>query len=110
MTILQISLAVVSVVVLFLGLLVVYMQTCFIRNLREQYLELKRELRRVFGWDEYSWESEFDSYKRKTNIDHEKVNELYGLDLIKKALEAKRLEILEAKKAETEREIERLTK
>lgn len=110
MTILQISLAVVSVVVLILGILVIYLQACCIGSLREQYLDLKRELRRAFGWDENNWESEFNRYKRNANEAHEKVKELYSLELIKKALEAKRLEILEAKKAETEREIERLTK
>lgn len=108
MTIHQILFIITSIIIALLALLVMFLQFLFIKNLTNRHAELMRELRRVFGWDEYNWSDTFRDYSRTARTAKDKVEELYQLPLIKKALEAKQLEVLEKKKRETEKEIEKL--
>lgn len=106
----QIYFIVASIIIGLLALLVMFLQACFIRNLRKEYDDLMGELRGVFGWESYDWKTKFRKYSQTAIEARDKVDELYQLPIIQKALEAKRLEELENKKLAAEKEIEKLEK
>lgn len=44
---------------------IMYSQAMVNRDLERKYYDLKQELLRVFGWDEYDWANNFRDYARK---------------------------------------------
>ena len=87
---------------------IMYSQAMVNRDLERKYYNLKQELLRVFGWDEYDWAKNFRDYARKVEELIKFKKEIEQLEIIKKALEVKNLKELQKKKEQVEREIERL--
>ena len=87
---------------------IMYSQALVNRDLERKYNDLKQEIIRVFGWDEYDWANNFRDYARKVDglIKFEK--EIEQLEIIKKALEVKSLEELQKKKEQIESVIKTL--
>lgn len=70
--------------------------------------EQKRELRRVFGWEEYDWAENFGDYARKVDKLIGFKEEIERLEVIKKAIEVQKLSDLNRKKEQVEQEIKKL--
>ena len=87
---------------------IMYSQAMVNRDLERKYYNLKQELLRVFGWDEYDWAKNFRDYAREVQKLIKFKKEIEQLEIIKKALEVKNLKELQKKKEQVEREIERL--
>ena len=87
---------------------IMYSQAMVNRDLERKYYNLKQELLRVFGWDEYDWAKNFRDYAREVQELIKFKKEIEQLEIIKKALEVKNLKELQKKKEQVEREIERL--
>ena len=87
---------------------IMYSQAMVNRDLERKYYDLKQEILRVFGWDEYDWANNFRDYARKVEELIKFKKEIEQLEIIKKALEVKNLKELQKKKEQVEREIERL--
>ena len=87
---------------------IMYSQAMVNRDLERKYYNLKQELLRVFGWDEYDWAKNFRDYAREVQELIKFKKEIEQLEIIKKALEVKNLKELKKKKEQVEREIERL--
>ena len=79
-------------------------------DLRNKYNNLTRELNNSFGWEEWNWANNFREYARKVDsLENFRMN-IERLEIIKKALDAQKLEELQKRKELVEREIEKLEK
>lgn len=89
---------------------IMYSQAMVNRDLKRKYNDLKLEIIRVFGWDEYDWANNFRDYARKVDGLIKFKKEIEQLEIIKKALEVKSLEELQKKKEQIENVIKTLEK
>ena len=89
---------------------IMYSQAMVNRDLERKYNDLKQEIIRVFGWDEYDWANNFRDYARKVDGLIKFKKEIEQLEIIKKALEVKSLEELQKKKEQIENVIKTLEK
>nr|DAK32809.1 MAG TPA: cell division protein [Caudoviricetes sp.] len=87
---------------------IMYSQAMVNRDLERKYYDLKQEISRVFGWEEYDWANNFRDYARKVEGLLKFKKEIEQLEIIKKALELKSLEELQEKKEHIERVIKTL--
>ena len=79
-------------------------------DLRNKYNDLTRELNSCFGWQEWDWAHNFREYARKVDYLDKFRMDIERLEIIKKALDAQKLEELQKRKELVEREIEKLEK
>ncbi len=89
---------------------IMYSQAMVNRDLKRKYNDLKQEIIRVFGWDEFDWANNFRDYARKVDGLIKFKKEIEQLEIIKKALEVKSLEELQKKKEQIENVIKTLEK
>lgn len=89
---------------------IMHSQAMVNRDLERKYNDLKNELLNVFGWDEYEWARNFRDYARKVEELIKFKKEIERLEIIKKALDAQKLEELQKRKELVEREIQKLEK
>lgn len=89
---------------------IMYSQAMVNRDLERKYNDLKQEIIRVFGWDEYDWANNFRDYACKVDGLIKFKKEIEQLEIIKKALEVKSLEELQKKKEQIENVIKTLEK
>lgn len=89
---------------------IMYSQAMVNRDLERKYYDLKQEILRVFGWEEYDWANNFRDYARKVEELIKFKKEIEQLEIINKALELKSLEELQEKKEHIERVIKTLEK
>lgn len=89
---------------------IMYSQAMVNRDLERKYYDLKQEILRVFGWDNYDWANNFRDYARKVEELIKFKDNLERLEIIKKALDVQKLEELQKRKELVEREIEKLEK
>lgn len=89
---------------------IMYSQAMVNRDLERKYNDLKQEIIRVFGWDEFDWANNFRDYARKVDGLIKFKKEIEQLEIIKKALEVKSLEELQKKKEQIENVIKTLEK
>ena len=89
---------------------IMHSQAMVNRDLARKYYDLKQEISRVFGWDEYDWANNFRDYARKVEELIKFKKEIEQLEIIKKALEVKSLEELQKKKEQIESVIKTLEK
>jgi ethanolamine utilization cobalamin adenosyltransferase len=89
---------------------IMYSQAMVNRDLERKYYDLKQELLRAFGWDEYDWAKNFRDYAREVQKLIKFKKEIEQLEIIKKALEVKNLEELQKKKEQIESVIKTLEK
>ena len=87
---------------------IMYSQAMVNRDLERKYYDLKQEISRVFGWEEYDWADNFRDYARKVEGLLKFKKEIEQLEIIKKALEVKSLEELQKKKEHIENVIKTL--
>ena len=87
---------------------IMYSQAMVNRDLERKYYDLKQEILRVFGWDEYDWANNFRDYAREVEKLIKFKKEIEQLEIIKKALEVKSLEELQKKKEHIENVIKTL--
>lgn len=87
---------------------IMYSQAMVNRDLERKYYDLKQEISRVFGWEEYDWANNFRDYARKVEGLIKFKKEIEQLEIIKKALEVKSLEELQKKKEQIESVIKTL--
>lgn len=87
---------------------IMYSQAMVNRDLERKYYDLKQEISRVFGWEEYDWADNFRDYARKVEGLIKFKKEIEQLEIIKKALEIKSLEELQKKKEHIEAVIKTL--
>ncbi|HEP1818447.1 TPA: hypothetical protein VB845_000226 [Streptococcus suis] len=96
------------VVVLNIALILVY--ALAIKEIDSKQRRYKAEMRRIFGWDEYDWSTNFDRVKRRSERLLKEVDELNKLPLIIQAKKEQTLRRLTQEQDQTQREIERLSK
>nr|DAN63614.1 MAG TPA: hypothetical protein [Caudoviricetes sp.] len=89
---------------------IMYSQAMVNRDLERKYYDLKQEIVRVFGWEEYDWANNFRDYARNVDGLIKFKKEIEQLEIIKKALEVKSLEELREKKEHIESVIKTLEK
>lgn len=89
---------------------IMYSQAMVNRDLERKYYDLKQEIIRVFGWEEYDWANNFRDYAREVDGLIKFKKEIEDLEIIKKALEVKSLEELQKKKEHIENVIKTLEK
>lgn len=89
---------------------IMYSQATVNRDLERKYYDLKQEIIRVFGWEEYDWANNFRDYAREVEKLIKFKKEIEQLEIIKKALEIKSLEELQKKKEHIESVIKTLEK
>lgn len=89
---------------------IMYSQAMVNRDLERKYYDLKQEIVRVFGWEEWDWANNFRGYARKVDELIKFKKEIEQLEIIKKALELKSLEELQEKKEHIENVIKTLEK
>ena len=89
---------------------IMYSQAMVNRDLERKYYDLKQEISRVFGWEEYDWANNFRDYAREVEKLLKFKKEIEQLEIIKKALELKSLEELQKKKEHIENVIKTLEK
>ena len=89
---------------------IMYSQAMVNRDLERKYHDLKQEIIRVFGWEEWEWANNFRDYARKVDGLIKFKKEIEQLEIIKKALEVKSLEELQKKKEQIENVIKTLEK
>ena len=87
---------------------IMYSQAMVNRDLERKYKDLRQEIIRVFGWDEYDWANNFRDYAREVDKLIKFKKEIEQLEIIKKALEVKSLEELQKKKEHIENVIKTL--
>ena len=103
---------------MFIACLLISSMTFYILNLqrmvnndiRRKYNDLQQELSREFGWDNYDWGKNFSDYARKVDSLDKFRMDIERLEIIKKALDAQKLEELQKRRELVEREIEKLEK
>lgn len=79
-------------------------------DLRCKYNDLIQQLNNCFGWPEWEWAHNFREYARKVDNLNKFQMDIERLEIIKKALDAQKLEELQKRKELVEREIEKLEK
>lgn len=79
-------------------------------DLRSKYNDLIQQLNHCFGWQEWEWAHNFREYARKVDTLNKFQMDIERLEIIKKALDAQKLEELQKRKELVEREIEKLEK
>lgn len=79
-------------------------------DLRSKYKDLERELNNSFGWEEWNWANNFREYAQKVDSLDKFRMDIERLEIIKRALDAQKLEELQKRKELVEREIEKLEK
>lgn len=79
-------------------------------DLRSKYNDLILQLNNCFGWQEWEWAHNFREYARKVDALNKFQMDIERLEIIKKALDAQKLEELQKRKELVEREIEKLEK
>ena len=89
---------------------IMYSQAMVNRDLERKYYNLKQEIIRVFGWEEFDWANNFRDYAREVEKLIKFKKEIEQLEIIKKALEVKSLEELQKKKEHIENVIKTLEK
>lgn len=89
---------------------IMYSQAMVNRDLERKYYDLKQEIVRVFGWEEYDWANNFRDYARKVEELIKFKEEIEQLEIIKKALDVQKIEELQERKKLVEREIQKLEK
>lgn len=89
---------------------IMYSQAMVNRDLERKYYDLKQEIVRVFGWEEWDWANNFRDYARKVDELIKFKKEIERLEIIKKALDVQKLEELQKRKDLVEREIQKLEK
>lgn len=94
--------------VLVMASFVLYMQYKVNIDLRNKYNELRQELNNCFGWDNWEWAHNFREYARKVDSLDKFQLDIERLEIIKKALDAQKLEELQKRKDLVEREIKKL--
>lgn len=98
----------ISSLVIGMSIYILIAQALLNNELTRKFNEQKRELRRAFGWEEYNQAENFGEYARKVDKLIEFKEEIERLEIIKKALDAQKLEDLQKKKELVEREIEKI--
>ncbi len=101
---------------MFIACLLISAMTFYILNLqrmvnndlRRKYNDLQQELSREFGWENYDWGNNFREYARKVDSLDKFRMDIEQLEIIKRALDAQKLEELQKRKELVEREIEKL--
>ncbi|MGX9843771.1 hypothetical protein ACR3IL_00560 [Streptococcus iniae] len=109
MNYLIIGIIVLSIAIFILGSFLLYYQAVTVNTMHKDFEKMRRDLRRELGWDSYDWSSSFRDLKRVTKSNAEKLKEIESLPIIKKAKEIKRIEELERKKNDAEKELAELT-
>ena len=79
-------------------------------DLRCKYNDLIQQLNNCFGWQERDWANNFREYARKVDNLNKFQMDIERLEIIKKALDAQKLEELQKRKELVDREIEKLEK
>ena len=110
MNILNILLVVVSVAVMLCGAILLFVYGMFIKGLKDTYDNMRRELRNTLGFDDYQWSSTFSDMRDEIKRSKKRIDEVFWLPIVQKAIEAKKLEELQKAKSNAEKEIERLSK
>nr|DAI34447.1 MAG TPA: hypothetical protein [Caudoviricetes sp.] len=98
----------ISSLVIGMSIYILIVQAYLNKALMDKFNDQKRELRRAFGWEEYNWAENFGEFARKVDELIEFKKEIERLEIIKKALDAQKLEDLQKKKELVEREIEKI--
>lgn len=98
----------ISSLVIGMSIYILIVQAYLNKAMIDKFNEQKRELRRVFGWEEYNWAENFGEFARKVDKLIEFKKEIEQLEIIKKALEVKSLEELQKKKEQIESVIKTL--
>ena len=98
----------ISSLVIGMSIYILIAQAWFNNELQKKYNELKRELRRAFGWEEYNWAENFGEFARKVDKLIEFKKEIERLEVIKKAIEVQKLSDLNRRKEQVEYEIKKL--
>ena len=94
--------------VLIMASFVLYMQYKVNIDLRNKYNELRRELNNCFGWEEWEWAHNFRGYARTVDSLDKFRMDIERLEIIKRALDAQKLEELQKRKDLVECEIKKL--
>lgn len=79
-------------------------------DLRCKYNDLIQQFNNCFGWQEWDWANNFREYARKVDNLNKFQMDIERLEIIKKALDAQKLEELQKRKELVDREIEKLEK
>lgn len=79
-------------------------------DLRCKYNDLIQQLNNCFGWQEWDWANNFREYARKVDNLNKFQMDIERLEIIKRALDAQKLEELQQRKELVEREIKKLEK
>nr|DAK29616.1 MAG TPA: hypothetical protein [Caudoviricetes sp.] len=98
----------ISLLVIGMSIYILIAQALLNNEFARKFNEQKRELRRVFGWEEYDWAENFGDYARKVDKLIKFKEEIERLELIKKAIEVQKLSDLNRKKEQVEQEINKL--
>lgn len=98
----------ISSLVIGMSIYILIVQAYLNKAMIDKFNEQKRELRRAFGWEEYNWAENFGEFAQKVDKLIEFKKEIERLEIIKKALDAQKLEDLQKKKELVEREIEKI--
>lgn len=98
----------ISLLVIGMSIYILIAQALLNNEFARKFNERKRELRRVFGWEEYDWTENFGDYARKVDKLIKFKEEIKRLELIKKAIEVQKLSDLNRKKEQVEQEINKL--
>lgn len=98
----------ISLLVIGMSFYILIAQALLNNELTRKINEQKRELRRVFGWEEYDWAENFGDYARKVDKLIGFKEEIERLEVIKKAIEVQKLSDLNRKKEQVEQEIKKL--
>lgn len=96
--------------VLVMAVFVLFYQHQVNIDLKRKYNDLTRELNSCFGWEDWEWAHNFREYARKVDNLNKFQMDIERLEIIKKALDAQKLEELQKRKELVEREIEKLEK
>ena len=100
----------ISSLVIGMSIYILIVQAYLNKAMIDKFNEQKKELKRAFGWEEYNWAENFGDYARKVDKLIEFKKEIERLEIIKRALDAQKLEELQQRKELVEREIEKLEK
>ena len=100
----------ISSLVIGMSIYILIVQAYLNKAMIDKFNEQKRELRRAFGWETYDWANNFSEYARKIDSLDKFRKDIERLEIIKRALDAQKLEELQQRKELVEREIEKLEK
>ena len=96
--------------VLVMALFILFYQRQINLDLRSKYNDLLQQLNNCFSWQEWDWANNFREYARKVDSLNKSQMDIERLEIIKKALDAQKLEELQKRRELVEREIEKLEK